>query len=206
MRRLALVMGLFLGLSAPAYAQQAANANIGLGSVPPGITVMVTGSVPVDTWVETASFDAKSATKAEQFADALRGAGVPPAGISVQPTVVFGVSAWAITARFAPSVSARVAQLARAHGITQNQLQMEPADPQALYERAVTLAIEQGRKTATAIAAADRQHIGRLLNFVPSPIEMAKQLASSTLAASAFTSAADGTVSAYGIATFELSP
>lgn len=207
----ALLIPLLAIVPVSAYAQQT-NANLGTGSFPTGITVMVSADVPVDKWLERQSFSGKSNAQIEQFSAELRLHGVPAEDITVlpvQPTAIAilgSVAAATVVISGEPALFSRIAQQAHAHGMRGDPPQIVPADPQTLYNKAVALAVERGRDTAQAIAAADHQHVGRLLNFVPSPFEMAKQIAQAT-PAGAFLSMGDTTkVNATGIATFELVP
>lgn len=204
-------MSMLLVAPASVSAQQAGT-NLGTGNFPLGVTVMVSADVPVDKWTETQSFSGKNAAQAQRFSAALRAQGLPAEDVTVvpvQPSAIALLGARAVPAVVVSGDSAlfaRVAAEARAHGMQGDTPQMTPADPQTLYNRAVALAVERGRVTAEAVAAADHQHVGRLVNFVPSPLEMAKQIAQAT-PAGAFLATGDSTkVSATGIAMFELVP
>jgi uncharacterized protein YggE len=185
---------------------------LGTGNFPVGVTVMVSADVPVEKWLETQSFNAKSKAQAERFAAALRAQGVPSQDITTLPVqttelaLLGTLAATTVVVSADPAVFARVAREARSYGMRGDTPQMTPADAQALYNQAVALAIERGRATAQAIAAADHQHVGRLLNFVPSPVELAKQLAAAVPAAALMAVGDTTKVTATGIATFELVP
>ena len=190
----------------PANAQQV-GANANLGSFPAGITVMVTGSVRVTQWDEVASYRAaKGKQQAQDFAAALRATGTPAGEITVLPeqNQFYSRSGSTVQVTFSPDESERISKIARSKGVLQTQTSFIAVDAQALYDRALALAIQNGRTQALAIAAADHQHVGRLLNFIPSPLEMAKQMASATIAGLPFESESSGQVTATGIATFEL--
>lgn len=203
-----LLLAAALTFGTPASAQQV-SANANLPGLPAGISVMVTATVPVEKWLENASFTGpQGQSQAERFVAAVEAAGVPSSEVTIIPDENFLFSRTnpspTVQLTYAASLAGRVSQLAHSLRMTQLQMHPLPADAQELYDRALALAVQDGRMKAGAIASADRQHVGRLLNFLPSPLEMAKQLASSRL--SAFANATDGGVTASGIATFELIP
>jgi hypothetical protein len=191
--------------SAPANAQQV-NSTIGASNVPAGVTVLVSAAVPVSAWIDSVTYSTKSESEADKFAQRLRDAGVSPADIAIVPIASYAGPQTNVTAKFSPALWPRIEDLARTENLNQQQFTTEPANEQDLYNRALALAIENGRKAAAAIAAADHQHIGRLLNYVPSPVEMAKQMAAAAPAGLLMAGGSSATITANGIATFQLVP
>lgn len=200
---------LLAGLPATARAQQA-TADMGINRFPAGITVIATADVPVASWLERASFTSPQGLgEARRFADALTAAGVSSQEVTIVPSAagsLFAGSGTTVTVTTPPDVYSHVLQIARARRLKASPVQMVPANAQDLYDRALVEAIANSRTSAQAIAGADHQHVGRLLNFMPSPADFARQLAQSTIAGQFFTSVNDGTVTASGLATFALVP
>lgn len=211
MRTLAFALFAASLFAAPASAQQT-SASLNAGQLPAGISVIGTGSVRVAAWLQTNHFTARSAQAAESFENAVTAAGLPTEAVVVTPTdtgfltktsTVFDV---AVTARL--DLVPRLQTLARSHDLTVSQAtELLPADAAALYQRALGLAVQDARQEAEAIAAADNQHIGKMINFMPSPGELARNLAAGSLAVALMgNSAGPGYVGASAIVTFALVP
>lgn len=220
-----------IGLAAePVSAQQSLNGST--APMPPGITVTGTGSVPVGSWLAVVTFSnsaAKSPSSAsiaftqaatQRFTKAVEGLGVTQDNIVVVPDAEPSGMTRLLQPNSGPTaqvtVTAPLTMLEKIRAIakqgnvgTESSLQMTPADGEALYEQAEALAIKQARAKAEAIATADHQHVGRLINFAPSQLDLVREAASGGsggMLAAMFGSTSNGMVSASGLATFELVP
>ncbi|HEY8313207.1 MAG TPA: SIMPL domain-containing protein [Candidatus Baltobacteraceae bacterium] len=222
MRSLFLIVCLLLiaaPLAADAQQVQANEAQQG----PPGITVLVTGTARSDSLDAKMTFDLTTASRDvgrsvrendERYAGFV--AGLKPLNIEVRLESValstLEKNTQTVTRECSLTVPAseiaRVQAIATEHGAKASPFGavtfVLPNEPE-LYKGAAASAIAQARERATAIAAANGQKIGPLLNWAPSPLDLLKQ-AAATINPFAPGAAGLATVSVSGTATFKLLP
>ncbi len=222
--RLAVCILLIALMPTPLAAQQI-DASAKLNGIPAGITVNARGSVPVTSWLEFVPFVSVppgnrettqgSMLDAKAFAQAAREAGVAADQLTVSPGAESSFaegnpSGAVVTVTAQPDVFAKLRAIARRHGLAASEQAAEyvPADTGTLYRRALEIAIDNAREIAQGIAAADHQHVGRLLNFVSEPFESARQLTRGASPSETRYAAEsqEGMVTASGIATLALRP
>ncbi|HET7815773.1 MAG TPA: SIMPL domain-containing protein [Candidatus Baltobacteraceae bacterium] len=217
--------------AAPAIAQQSSLTD-SASPLPPGITVSGSGSVPVGSWLAVVTFSntaAKTPSSAsiaftqsatQHFTKAVEALGITQENIIVVPDAEPSGLTRLMQPNSAPTAQVRVtAPLAMLEKIrtlakqgnvgSESSLQMTPADGEVLFEQAEALAVKQARAKAEAIAAADHQHVGRLINFTPSQFDLIKDAAagaSGGMLGAMFGNTSNGMVTASGLATFQLIP
>lgn len=219
---------IFSILAAPAEAQQ--NPFQASAGSPPGITVVCSGSVPVGAWLAAVTFSAQSVkspstssiaftqSAMQTFRKAVEALGVSPGNIIVMPASEPSALERMLAQAQGPTAQVTVtvplamldkvrASAKQANVGTETRLRMTAANGEALYEQAEALAVQQARAKAQAIAAADHEHVGRLVNFAPSQIDLMKEAAESGgILGAMFGNASTGMVTAGGLATFEIVP
>lgn len=160
-------------------------------STPAGITVVASGTATVHDWdvefglrfvptIATGKTAYAACTAAvEKLRSSLRAAGLEesivktaveyastvPGATTAGPTALAGI-------RTAPENVEKVVAAVSGDGwrgpVAPRQV---PRDEQAATDSAYAAALTEARRQATAIAAADGRHIGRLLNVMPLPVD-----------------------------------
>lgn len=159
-------------------------------NTPAGVTVVATGTATVTEWVEemniryTPAIDTGKtaygacAAALEKMRQSMREMGIGDAVVDTAieyassiPGATSGPTALARIRAAADSVDRIATVLDKDGWKTTGGLRLVPRNEPAATDSAYAAALAEARRRATALAAADGRHIGRLLNVMPLPVD-----------------------------------